>query len=90
MLEWNQVETVQRMLANDISQREIARLTGISRDTIRRIFKGEWQPRPEPVAAPFVLTHSVGRCPTCGGRVRLPCLACRIRRPDQKAVVASH
>jgi DNA-binding XRE family transcriptional regulator len=89
MLRREQVEVVRRLLAANVSQREISRRTGISRDTIRRIFKGKWQPPPNP---PQISTAAcagngpVGRCPDCGAMVVLPCLACAIRGGHGRAL----
>jgi DNA-binding XRE family transcriptional regulator len=83
MLRREQVELVKRLLAAEISQREISRRTGISRDTIRRIEKGQWH---EPPQVPNALSQllgakrKMGRCPECGALVLLPCLACHVRQ----------
>jgi hypothetical protein len=73
---------VRRLLATGtLSQRKIARLTNISRATISAIASGkrpDYEPRPRddepdrPIGPPI-------RCPSCGGRVYLPCRLCRIR-----------
>jgi transcriptional regulator with XRE-family HTH domain len=83
------VAEVRRLLGEGKhSQREIARLMGISRGSISAIASGrrpdyeslgqaeqeEWQPDGPPA-----------RCPGCGGMVYLPCLLCRVR----EAVVGS-
>ena len=73
---------IRRHLAEaKLSQRQIARLTGISRATIGAIASGrrpDYAPRvrddePERPQGPAV------RCPGCGGRVYLPCRLCRVR-----------
>ena len=79
MLDVRQVETVRELLAANLSQREISRMTGVSRDTIRRIFKGRWQEAPPRETLPHP-GQKVGRCRECGARVRLPCLACGVRQ----------
>ena len=66
-----------------LSQRKIARLLGMSRATVSAIASGK---RPDYVA--LRLARCVGeepqgpleRCPTCGGRVYMPCRLCRVRR----------
>jgi hypothetical protein len=79
MLRHEQVEKVKQLLSANVSQREISRITGVSRDSVRRIFKGQWQ-----MAALRIESLGgrprVGRCRECGARVQLPCLACRLRR----------
>jgi len=76
------VQEIRRLLTEErLSQRKVARITGISRGTIGRIASGkrpdypersqadEW---PEPSGPPE-------RCPTCGGMVYMPCRLCALR-----------
>jgi len=78
------VQEVRRLLAKGrLSQRKIARLTGISRGTVGAIAAGK---RPDhgllgraakdEFAAP---TGPLQRCPGCGGMVYMPCRLCRTR-----------
>jgi len=78
---------IKRQLADGkLSQRQIARQTGISRATISAIASGrrpEYEPRvrddePERPTGPPV------RCTGCGGRVYLPCRLCRIRAAKRR------
>jgi transposase InsO family protein len=82
MIALEMVHEIKRMLAaGKHSQRQIARLTGISRATVGAIASGarpEYQPRPRD-DEPERPTGPPSRCPTCGGRVFLPCRLCRIR-----------
>jgi len=70
------------------SQRQIAKMTGVSRGTVIAIAKGRRKltlrktemkekknplPRGEP-----------RRCPLCGAMVQMPCLACTLRRIAKK------
>ena len=70
------------------SQRQIAKMMGVSRGTVNAIARGKRQftpkkaeldenkiplPRGEPC-----------RCPLCGAMVRMPCLACTLRRIAKK------
>jgi len=78
------VERVRELLREaNLSQRQIARQLGVSRGTVNAIARGK---RPDyearrrhrpggivPPSGPYV------RCPTCGARVQMPCLACQIR-----------
>lgn len=77
------VQEIRRLLVDQkLSQRKVARLTGVSRGTIGRIASGqrpddltvhavpEW---PEPSGPPQ-------RCPSCGGMVDMPCRLCFLRR----------
>jgi hypothetical protein len=66
-----------------LSQRSIARLTGLSRSSIGGIARGN---RRAFIAAGvddgvkfFSTSQSPQRCPECGGLVYMPCHACRIR-----------
>src|SRR5262245_52659293 len=82
MIAVEMVLEIRRLLATgNLSQRRIARLTGISRATIGSIASGkrpDYEPRPRdeeldrPIGPPV-------RCPNCGGRVYLPCRLCRVR-----------
>ena len=79
------VAEVRRLLTEEkLSQRKIARLTGVSRSTIAAIGSGkrpdyellqrlredDWE---EP-------TGPAVRCPGCGNRVYMPCQLCRLRK----------
>lgn len=78
------VADVRRLLIEErLSQRKVARLTGVSRSTIAAIATGkrpdyellqrlretDWE---EP-------TGPAARCPGCGHRVYIPCQLCRLR-----------
>lgn len=76
------VAEIRRLLAEGrLSQRKIAKLTGISRATISAIASGrrpDYQPRP----ANDLFDRPQGpprRCLGCGGLVYLPCKLCRVR-----------
>ncbi len=83
MLALQVVDEIQRMLAEGRwSQRKIARRVGVSRGTVNAIARGK---RPDHGARRQGEDDGVAwegppaRCPICGGLVRMPCLACRIR-----------
>lgn len=80
---------IKRCLATGkLSQRQIARQTGISRATVGAIASGkrpEYQPRPRD-DEPDRPTGPPERCPGCGGRVYLPCRLCRIRAVKRREV----
>ena len=82
------VEEIERLLAaGSLSQRGIARRMGVSRGSVNAIALGK---RPDPQtrrrtqedALPAPSGPPV-RCPTCGGMVQMPCLACRLRALDE-------
>lgn len=81
------LEEIRRLLAQRrLSQRDIARLMRVSRSTVAAIARGK-RPRPE---APVVEKRPSGppqRCPTCGGKVYMPCHLCRIRTELAKGTV---
>lgn len=78
------VQEVRRLLAEgELSQRRIARMTGISRGTVGAIAAGR---RPDyqslRCAADDEFPQPTGppqRCPGCGGMVYMPCRLCRTR-----------
>jgi transcriptional regulator with XRE-family HTH domain len=77
------VADVRRLLTEELlSQRKIARLTGVSRSTIAAIASGKRpdyellrQLRENDWEEP---TGPAVRCPGCGNRVYMPCQLCRI------------
>ncbi len=90
MLAWEKVEEIRRLLADEAwSHRRIAVALGVGRSTVGRIARGEYAPAstdPEEdeeereLFAPPSGPHR--RCPRCGAKVQLPCLACRVRLWD--------
>jgi len=85
------VSEVRDLLADgQISQREIARRLGISRGTVNAIALGRRPDRSSPRRqgpGDFVPPAGVPtRCPTCGGKVQMPCLACQVRATMRRVV----
>ena len=84
----------------ELSQRTIARRLGISRGTVHAIAAGKRSDRVgrlQPKLGDGGHESSVGlladfivpaglhlRCPGCGGKVQMPCLACYVRSLQQK------
>lgn len=66
-----------------LSQRKIARTTGISRSTVSAIANGRratsLAQAVEDGAEHFSLAQEPRRCPECGGMVYMPCHLCRVR-----------
>jgi transcriptional regulator with XRE-family HTH domain len=85
-------DEVARLLAEGrLSQRQIARATGISRGTVGSIAQGK-RPRRRPVESFLDPTRPLGppqRCRGCGGYVYLPCLLCRVRALKDNELAAS-
>lgn len=88
MLKPDQVQLVKELRATGRSQREISRETGIARETVRGIVNGKRPHYAKDQAESGVADNEnalrlfegkVDRCPTCGGRVYIPCLACQLR-----------
>jgi hypothetical protein len=83
MLAPETVREIRRLLVySQLSQRQIARLVNVSQGTVSAIARGRRSirsasARQEPLPLP---RGPVARCPGCGARVRMPCLACSIRR----------
>lgn len=85
MIPRGMVDEIRRMLAGGAhSQRQIARMTGVSRATVGAIASGVRPDYPlRPPGDEFLMGHECGtpkRCPGCGGRVFLPCRLCYVRR----------
>ena len=75
------VAEIRRLLAAGHAQREVARMVGVSRNTVSTIAVGE---RPDRAAARETDLSSMPRtrarrCTTCGGMVFPPCKLCRMR-----------
>jgi len=89
MLKVDQVQRVKDLAAEGWSQRAISRTTGIARETVRGILNGTrpaYELQQDDAGVVFEEGNELGlfngplqRCPTCGGLVYMPCLACRIR-----------
>ena len=92
MLKEKQVCEVKELLAEGkLSQRAISRITGVSRVVIHRIAAGKRKDRIERVKEAWEedwTGRPYERCPICGAKVRLPCLACIIRTLSEKQNVA--
>ena len=82
------VEEIRNLLrAGELSQRKIARRVGVSRGTVNAISRGkrpDYSTRRRSADEPTFLAGPPRRCPGCGGMVRMPCLACRIRAIAKK------
>lgn len=85
MIAPSMVDEVRRLLSEGrLSQRAIARRTGISRGTVAAIASGrrpDYEARRR--AAGIEYTPPRGkpvRCPGCGALVQMPCLACQLRQ----------
>ena len=83
MLSDSMVRWAETLLAQALSQREVARRVGIARATVRKIAAGCWRDhalrRRTSVEDARQPVGIVGRCPACGLRVRMPCLVCLAR-----------
>src|ERR1700731_3679163 len=83
MLAESLVAHVAELLADGrISQRKIARLTGVSRGTVGAIARGRRPLDLRPKGPDEVFSRPLAppiRCRGCGGKVYMPCLLCRVR-----------
>ena len=74
---------VRKLLVEGLSQRAIARRTGLSRGTVGSIANGKRRPALRTGDGSFEYTagdpETVARCGECGARVVMPCLACFCR-----------
>jgi len=82
MLPQHKVDEVRRLLAEGrFSQRQIARLTGVSRGSISAIASGRRPDYPGKRAGEDWIEAwgPLERCPGCGARVYMPCRICAAR-----------
>lgn len=83
MLSAYEVELIQELARERHSQRTIARITGVSRESVRSVLSGKRPDydaiRREREQAKVVFSTTIARCPECGVKVYMPCLACRVR-----------
>ena len=86
MIEPETIQRVSRLLATgQYSQRTISRLAGVSRATVRQIARGLYDDRVASMIDDDLETDLVEpqrpyvRCPTCGGRVWMPCVLCQMQ-----------
>lgn len=84
MLAQAKVKEVELLLAEGkLSQRKIAKATGVSRGTVGAIASGrrpDYEERIRARAEELQPLGPVERCQTCGGRVHMPCRLCRVRK----------
>ena len=77
------VMEIQRRLASGQSQRSVARLLSVSRGTVSAVANGRrttGQGSCNPKET-YVPPHGpIARCPECGAKVMMPCLACQVRQ----------
>lgn len=78
VLTLEQVLEVKRLLDEGrLSQRSIARVTGVGRSSVNAIANGERGLFGAPPVEGLVVRSSIAqRCPGCGGRVFMPCVYC--------------
>lgn len=85
MLKRHEVEWVKYLSQQGLSRRAIALKTRFARDTVRKILDGN-RPDYEAIRAEQesdvtpLFSGPIERCPTCGGRVYMPCIACHVRQ----------
>ena len=91
MIEPETIQRVARLLASgQYSQRTIARLAAVSRATVSQVAHGLFNEEIASMTADELETDQVEiqrpyvRCPTCGGRVLLPCLLCQLHAREER------
>jgi DNA-binding XRE family transcriptional regulator len=85
MLSPDVIRKIQQLLEErQHTHRKIATSVGVSRSTVAAVAKGERRitdtvrrvPKPKPKPKP---PEGIQRCPSCGAKVRMPCLLCQMR-----------
>jgi len=83
MLSADRIQEVRQLLAQpELSQRTIARMTGVSRATIGAVASGrrpDYQPRVRADEEDDRPQGPPERCRGCGGLVFMPCRLCKVR-----------
>lgn len=79
------METKRLLASKTYSHRRIAAMVGVCRATVSAIARGKRKNREREIEqhAPMPSGPLV-RCPGCGGKVQLPCLACRADRRRER------
>ncbi len=92
MLNNSIVMDVSRLLTErKLSQRKIAEVVGVSRGTVCAISSGkrpDYPPRVPTEDESWKPTGPRERCPTCGGKVYMPCRACELRKLQASGKIA--
>jgi hypothetical protein len=85
MISPSRIEEIRRLLNwGKLSQRAIARQTGVSRGTVQAIAEDRHRPgsghRTIGLRGDFTPPSGLPiRCPGCGAKVQMPCLACYVQ-----------
>ena len=81
--EWKVRKIKELLAAKKLSQRPIAKLMRVSRGTVSAIATGRRPDyaalRRQREAEAVTVREPKGRCPQCGAKVYMPCLACDVR-----------
>lgn len=87
MIAQERIDEVKRLFATGLySQRQISRMTGVSRIVIHRVVHGKRKDRVTPPSDVWDVDwrgRPAERCPVCGIKVQMPCLACFLRQTIQ-------
>ena len=89
MLKDSVIKQIQMLVQQGhLSQRKIAKLLGVSRGTVQAVANGKRTEHDDKPSSKFwtIPTGQPQRCPLCGGRVRMPCLACQLYEFEQKTM----
>jgi hypothetical protein len=84
MISSHKERKIKRLLATGLSGRKIEKITGVSRGTICNIANGSRRIKKVIYDETIWDGCEKKRCPECGAKVFMPCLACAVRNGMKK------
>jgi len=83
MIRFEKYAHIVTLLNQGYSNRLVARMAGVSRGTVDRIFNGTFPTErlhSDKIVYFNYFAHTYTRCPKCGVKVKVPCLKCELEK----------